>query len=507
MLFSRKDIVVLDDLIFSLGQPINSFDKSLITPKTAYDKLISELPFKPTTGQEGFVYRLSEFLTEKNIGKVFLLRGYAGTGKTSMVISVVQTLKSMKRKFALLAPTGRAAKVLASYTRQRAFTIHKFIYQITTDEFGNIRFALRKNRGKNAVIIVDEASMISLSRDTGSGRIQSKNLLSDLMKFLEDGKDCKLILIGDTAQLPPVGSQDSPALDSKVLQTNFDFTWEMQHELREVVRQDADSGILNNATELRNLLLQGLSDIALKVNYPDIKVIDMLELEDELNSAYNFYGDDCAMVITRSNKNANQFNQQIRLRIKYMEDEIASTDKLMVVKNNYFWLPKGSGAGFIANGDMIEIMRLGSTEEMHGFRFANATVRLMDYPNEDSLDVKLLLNSLHVEAPSLPEQDTEQLYDSVCKSYADIPTASEQAKKIATDPYLNALQIKFGYAITCHKAQGGQWPAVFVDQGYLTAEMLGVEYVRWLYTAITRASEKLYLVNFNEQFIEQQPEE
>ncbi|MFT4544459.1 MAG: exodeoxyribonuclease-5 [Bacteroidia bacterium] len=473
----------------------------MITSKTAYDKLIAELPFKPTTGQEGFVYRLSEFLTEKNIGKVFLLRGYAGTGKTSMVISVVQTLKSMKRKFALLAPTGRAAKVLASYTRQRAFTIHKFIYQITTDEFGNIRFALRKNRGKNAVIIVDEASMISLSRDTGSGRIQSKNLLSDLMKFLEDGNDCKLILIGDTAQLPPVGSSDSPALDSKVLQTNFDFTWEMQHELREVVRQNADSGILNNATELRNLLHLGESEICLKVNYPDIKVIDMLELEDELNSAYSYYGEDCAMVITRSNKSANQFNQQIRLRIKYMEEEIASTDKLMVVKNNYFWLPKGSGAGFIANGDMIEIMRLGSIEDMHGFRFANATVRLMDYPNEDSLDVKLLLNSLHVEAPSLPEQDTEQLYDSVCKSYADIPTASEQAKKIATDPYLNALQIKFGYAITCHKAQGGQWPAVFVDQGYLTAEMLGVEYVRWLYTAITRASEKLYLVNFNEQFI------
>ncbi len=469
----------------------------MITPKTAYDKLISELPFKPTIGQEGFVYRLSEFLTEENIGKVFLLRGYAGTGKTSMVISVVQTLKSMNRKFALLAPTGRAAKVLASYTRQRAFTIHKFIYQITTDEFGNIRFALRKNRGKNAVIIVDEASMISLARDTGSGKIQSKNLLSDLMKFMEDGKDCKLILIGDTAQLPPVGSLDSPALDSKVLQTNFDFKWEMQHELREVVRQDADSGILNNATELRNLLLQGLSDIALKVNYPDIKVIDMLDLEDELNSAYSFYGEDCAMVITRSNKSANQFNQQIRLRIKYMEDEIASTDKLMVVKNNYFWLPKGSGAGFIANGDMIEVMRLGYTEEMHGFRFANATVRLMDYPNEDSLDVKLLLNSLHVEAPSLPEPDMEQLYTSVCASYADIPTASEQAKKIATDPYLNALQIKFGYAITCHKAQGGQWPAVFVDQGYLTAEMLGVEYVRWLYTAITRASEKLYLVNFN----------
>ena len=447
------------------------------------------------------MYRLSEFLTEKNIGKVFLLRGYAGTGKTSMVISVVKTLKFMKRKYALLAPTGRAAKVLAAYTRERAFTIHKFIYQITTDEFGNIRFALRKNRGKNAVIIVDEASMISLSRDAGTGRIQSKNLLSDLMKFLEEGKDCKLILIGDTAQLPPVGSVDSPALDSKVLKSNFDFEWEMQHELREVVRQEADSGILTNATELRNLLHSGESNIALKVNFPDVKVIDMLDLEDELNHAYSYYGEDCAMVITRSNKSANQFNQQIRLRIKYMEDEISSGDKLMVVKNNYYWLPKGSGAGFIANGDLIEIMRLGSLEEAHGFRFANATVRLMDYPNEDSLDVKLLLNTLHVEAPALLDVDYEQLYNSVASGYAHLPTASEQAKKIAEDPYLHALQIKFGYAITCHKAQGGQWPAVFVDQGYLTAEMLGTDYIRWLYTAITRASEKLYLVNFNEQFL------
>jgi exodeoxyribonuclease-5 len=474
----------------------------LNTSKTTYDRLIAELPFKPTVGQEGFVYQLSEFLTEKNVGKVFLLRGYAGTGKTSMVISVVKTLKTMGRKYALLAPTGRAAKVLASYTRQRAFTIHKFIYQITTDEFGGIRFALRHNRGKNAVIIVDEASMISLARDSGSGRIQSKNLLSDLMKFMEEGKDCKLILIGDTAQLPPVGSSDSPALDGKVLQSNFHFEPEMQYELKEVVRQEADSGILTNATELRNLLMQGESNISLKINFPDVKVIDMLELEDELNSAYSNYGEDNAMVITRSNKSANQFNQQIRLRIKYMEDEIASTDKLMVVKNNYYWLPKDSGAGFIANGDMIEVMRLGTVEEMHGFRFANATIRLMDYPAEDSLDVKLLLNSLHVDGPSLPDADYEQLYNAVCLSYAHIPTPSEQAKKIAEDPYHRALQVKFGYAITCHKAQGGQWPAVFVDQGYLTAEMLGTEYVRWLYTAITRASEKLYLINFNEQFLD-----
>ena len=344
--------------------------------------------------------------------------------------------------------------------------------------------------------------MIALTTEANSGRIQAKNLLSDLMKFLEDGKNCKLILIGDTAQLPPVGSDSSPALDSKVLQRNFQFQWEMQHELREVVRQDADSGILYNATQLRNVLIQGQAEVSLHVDFPDIKVMDMTELEDELNAAYSYYGDDCAMVITRSNKSANQFNQQIRMRILYMEDEIATTDKLMVVKNNYFWLPKGSGAGFIANGDLIEVMRMGSTEEMYGFRFTNATIRLMDYPNEDSLDVKLLLNSLHSESAALPEADYERLYLQVCAKYAHIETPSEQAKKIAEDPYLNALQIKFGYAITCHKAQGGQWPAVFVDQGYLTAEMLGTDYVRWLYTAITRASEKLYLVNFNEQFIE-----
>jgi exodeoxyribonuclease-5 len=478
----------------------------LETPKTAYDKLIAELPFKPTTGQQGFIYRLSEFLTEKNVGNIFLLRGYAGTGKTSMVISVVRTLAMMNRKFALLAPTGRAAKVLANYTKQRAFTIHKFIYQITSDELGNIRFALRHNRGKNAVIIVDEASMISLARDAGTGRIQSKNLLSDLISFLEDGKDCKLILIGDTAQLPPVGSADSPALDGKVLRSNFHFESEMQHELQEVVRQDAESGILFNATKLRDLIRTGQSDLKISTAFPDIKVIDVPDMEDEINHAYSSFGEDAVMIITRSNRSANQFNHQIRIHIKYMEDEIASGDKLMVVKNNYYWLPKESGAGFIANGDLIEIMRLGTLEHMHGFRFANATIRLMDYPNEDSLDVKLLLNTLHVEAPSLPDEDQEQLHNSVCLSYAHIPTPTEQAKKIAEDPYLNALQIKFGYAITCHKAQGGQWPAVFVDQGYLTAEMLGTDYIRWLYTAITRASQRLYLLNFNEQFIERSPE-
>lgn len=472
-----------------------------MTPKNAYESLVQNLPFKPTLGQEGFIYKLSEFLVDKDKGKVFLLKGYAGTGKTSMVISVVKTLKALKRKYALLAPTGRAAKVLASYTQDRAYTIHKFIYQITTDEFGSIRFSLRANRGKNAVIIVDEASMISVIRDATSGKIQSRNLLSDLMSFLNDGKDCKLILIGDTAQLPPVGMADSPALDPNLLRSNFEFQKEMRHELQEVVRQEADSGILVNATELRNELATGGLNIQLKTDYPDVQVITMEEFEDELNSAYSYYGDDSVMIITRSNKSANNYNQQIRLRIKYMEDEIASGDVLMVVKNNYSWLPKTSTAGFIANGDLVEVQRLAGTEEMHGFRFANATIRMLDYPDENSIDVKMILTTLHSESPALTEADYEKLFNSVAANYSDIEAPSLRAAKIAEDPYLHALQIKFGYAITCHKAQGGQWPAVFVDQGYLTPEMLGTDYLRWLYTAITRASEKLFLVNFNEQFI------
>lgn len=467
-----------------------------MTAKEAYHSLVKHLPFQPTKGQEGFLYKLSEFLAEDGHGKVFLLRGYAGTGKTSMVMSVTATLQTMRRKYALLAPTGRAAKVLASYSRQRAFTIHKFIYQMVTDEFGNVRFALRLNTGKRAVIIVDEASMIATQAASG-GRIQSRDLFSDLLQFLEAGENCRLILIGDNAQLPPVGMAKSPALEASFLKQAGDFSNEMMHELRDVVRQEEGSGILENATMLRNLLLSDSSDFRLKTEFEDITCVDIEDLEDALNDAYSAYGEEGVMVVTRSNKRANQFNQQIRGRIKMMEEEIDSGDMLMVVRNNYHWLPKKSTAGFIANGDLMETLRIGNIEERHGFRFVDATVRLLDYPDDPPVDVKLMLTTLYVESPSLPAEDSERLYLSVVAEYDHLQTPSEQAKAVSSDPYLNALQVKFGYAVTCHKAQGGQWPAVFVDQGYLTPEMMGTEYIRWLYTAITRASEQLYLVGFN----------
>lgn len=473
-----------------------------MTSKEAYHSLVQHLPFAPTKGQEGFLYKLSEFLTDDDKGKVFLLRGYAGTGKTSMVTSVVTTLKLMRRKYALLAPTGRAAKVLAGYSRQRAFTIHKFIYQMVTDEFGNVKFALRLNTGKKAVIIVDEASMIAAQVQASKGRIQSRDLFADLMQFLDSGTDCKLILIGDNAQLPPVGMDKSPALEASFLRRSGGFDTEMQHELKDVVRQEADSGILENATALRDLLLSDTSDFRIKTSFDDITCVDIQDLEDALNDAYSIYGEEHVMVVTRSNKRANQFNQQIRARIRMMEEEIDAGDFLMVVRNNYHWLPKKSSAGFIANGDLIEVQRIGNIEDKHGFRFADATVRMLDYPDDPSIDVKLMLSTLYAETPSLSAEDSEQLYQAVSMEHDHHQTPSEQAKTMGEDPYLHALQVKFGYAVTCHKAQGGQWPAVFVDQGYLTPEMMGTEYIRWLYTAITRASEQLYLVGFNPDFLE-----
>lgn len=474
-----------------------------MTPKEAYHSLVRNLPFHPTKGQEGFLYKLSEFLTEDGHGKVFLLRGYAGTGKTSMVTSVATTLRDMRRKYALLAPTGRAAKVLAGYSGQRAFTIHKFIYQMVTDEMGNVRFALRLNTGKRAVIIVDEASMIATEAASG-GRIQGRDLFTDLMQFLESGTDCRLILIGDDAQLPPVGMAKSPALEASFLRQNGNFDQSMAHQLKDVVRQESESGILINATALRDILGSKEIDFRLRTEFEDITCVDIQDLEDALNDAYSTYGEEGVMIVTRSNKRANEFNRQIRGRIKMMEEEIDSGDLLMVVRNNYHWLPKKSSAGFIANGDLMEVLRVGGIEERHGFRFVDATVRLLDYPDDPTLDVKLLLNTLYAESPSLPAEESEQLYRTVRAEYAHLETASLQARAMSEDPYLNALQVKFGYAVTCHKAQGGQWPAVFVDQGYLTPEMLGTEYIRWLYTAVTRATEQLYLVGFNPEFLDRE---
>ena len=467
-----------------------------------YKTLLENFGFEPTKNQLAVIGELTDFVFLKIQKHLFVLKGYAGTGKTSLVGALVKTLPTINFESVLLAPTGRAAKVLSNYAGKPAFTIHKMIYQLQSGGDGYTRFVIKQNKFQNTIFLVDEASMIGdggalSSRNWG----ESKSLLDDLLEFVFDGVNCKLVLIGDTAQLPPVGMELSPALDQDFLFASYHLNIEF-NELSEVVRQAEDSEILSNATYLRGKIGLKNDDFPLfnSVNMADVKTITGLELEDELGDAYGKFGDDNVMLITRSNKRANLFNLQIRGRIKWLEDEIASGDYLMVVKNNYFWLTDDSKAGFIANGDIVEIQKITGYEEMYGFRFANVQVRMIDYPNEPDLEVKILLDSILSESPSLPADKFKELYEAVSEDYGYEPNRKKRNELIRKNPYYQALQVKFAYAITCHKSQGGQWDAVFVDQGYITDEMINVEYLRWLYTAITRAKKELYLVNFNEKF-------
>jgi exodeoxyribonuclease-5 len=460
--------------------------------------LIQQFPFETTGGQQTLFSKLSEFILGKNSDHIFIIKGYAGTGKTTVVRSLVQSLPALNGKTVLLAPTGRAAKVLSNYTDKQAFTVHKKIYHRKPINDGGFAFQLQQNLHTNTIFIVDEASMIS-----SSGGLSAGSLLDDLVSYVFNGVNCKLILIGDTAQLPPVGLDISPALDIEFMKATYYFQVDW-FELTEVVRQTKDSGILTNATAIRN---QVKEDKNHKPHFDTLGFKDVVrlggdELEDALNDAYNKYGAEDAMVICRSNKRANIFNQQIRARIRWQENELSSGDYLMVVKNNYFWLPEESKAGFIANGDIIKLTSVGRIQEMHGFRFADVRMRMIDYPDEPELETRLLLDTIMSEAPALSQADNKKLYESVQQDYSDVADRRMRLKKVKEDPFFNALQVKFAYAITCHKAQGGQWPCVFVEQGYLTDEMINTEYLRWLYTAVSRATEKLYLVNFNKEFYE-----
>lgn len=457
----------------------------------------------PTGDQTALIEKLAAFISPESEERIFVIKGYAGTGKTSMVSAIAKTLSRLDKTTVLLAPTGRAAKVLSNYTGRKAFTVHKIIYRMKLAPHGGAFFQLKENTFSNAVFIVDEASMISGS-ESNNNFAQSGNLLDDLMQFVENGVNCKIIFIGDVAQLPPVGLLVSPALDVKYLESHFFGQKIDTITLREVVRQQKDSGILANATTLRSNLENKVKQISIQL-YPDVKKIIGNELEDALNEAYHQYGRDGCIFITRSNKRAYQYNQEVRNRLLGREEEISPGDYLMVVKNNYHWLPPESEAGFIANGDMIELLKIKNIHEMHGFRFGDATFRMMDYPDQPAIEGKVILDTVASETPSLTFEQSNELYQAVAQQYKDIPLKIERSKKIKEDPYYNALQIKFGYAVTCHKAQGGQWPAVFVDQGYLTDEMVNTEYLRWLYTAFTRASQKLYLVNFSEQFFKPSP--
>jgi exodeoxyribonuclease-5 len=435
---------------------------------------------------------------EGSTSDTILVTGYAGTGKTTVVRALVEALPLFNFRFVLLAPTGRAAKVLASYSSRKAFTIHKIIYrQVADPESSRLKFELRKNYRKRTVYIIDEASMISdSSTDTGG-----RGLLDDVVRYVFADESNKLILIGDQAQLPPVGSSGSPALVSELLKTRYGLQVR-QVRLTEVVRQAQGSGILHNATGLREVLSAGRTDILFHTGkYKDIYGIGREKMEDGLRYAYNKYGIENTIIVCRSNWQAVQYNQFIRRNILFHEDELDAGDVLMVVRNNYFYLDPESDAGFVANGDFMEVRKIVRFEEMHGFRFATLDLQMVDYPHMPPFRAKVMLDTLHSTSPSLSREDSVRLYAEVLKDYSDITTRKARTEALQADEYLNALQVKYAYALTCHKSQGGQWKIVFLDQGIADPSQVDTDYIRWLYTGVTRAEQELYLVNFSPDFM------
>jgi ATP-dependent exoDNAse (exonuclease V) alpha subunit len=460
--------------------------------------------FQPTAEQLIFCTEMARFLSGRLDDGCFILKGYAGTGKTTSVAALVKALPAFKLRAVLLAPTGRAAKVMTSYSGRTALTIHKKIYRKKSAVSTDLSFQLAPNLAENTLFIIDEASMIADEWNTKSG----SSFLKDVMEFMYNGKNCGVLFVGDTAQLPPVGSLDSPALNPAYVADNFGLEV-LTTELKEVVRQGQKSGILANATMLRDLINTHVANAHLaeddkKVKLPhfitrgykDIFRMTGLKLVEGLEYAYQKFDIESSLVVCRSNKSANVYNQQIRVRLLYREEELTGGDQIMVVRNNYFWLPDNESTSFIANGDMAKIVRVRNEEERYGFRFSEVSLEFLDYPDAGQVTCKVMLDTLQGETPNLSYEDSKKLFEGVAEDYAHISNKKERLLAIKQDPFYNALQIKFAYAVTCHKAQGGQWDAVFVDQGYLTDEMIDLEFLRWLYTAVTRAKAELFLVNF-----------
>ncbi|MFP2997660.1 AAA family ATPase [Spongiivirga sp. MCCC 1A20706] len=466
--------------------------------------LQKKFPHEPTLKQQVVLNQLSEFLLSTEKDALFLLKGYAGTGKTTMISTIVSSLWNVKLKSVLLAPTGRAAKVITNYSNSKAFTIHKKIYFPKKETNGGVSFQLQQNKHRNTIFIVDEASMIP-DIPADSKLFENGSLLDDLMMYVYSGHNCKLLLIGDTAQLPPVRLELSPALDADKMSLNFNKEV-TQIEMDEVVRQQQDSGILYNATLLREQLASSFyDDFKFNVSsFADIvRLIDGHEILEAITGAYDTNGKEDTAIIVRSNKRANLYNQQIRSRILFNEHEISAGDYLMVVKNNYFWLKESTEAGFIANGDIIEILEIFNIKELYGFEFAEVKVRMVDYPNQKPFETVLLLDTIKAESASLSYEDSNKLYQAVVEDYANERSKYRQFLKVKKNKYFNALQVKFSYAITCHKSQGGQWSTVFVEQPYLP-NGVDREYLRWLYTAVTRAKDKLFLIGFKSEFFEEE---
>ena len=461
-------------------------------------KMLEKFPHDPTIKQRKLLTLLSDFIFNENKNALFLLKGYAGTGKTTTIGAFVNSLWTAGRKSVLLAPTGRAAKVISLYSKKPAFTIHKKIYFPKKQSNGSVAFVLQPNKHTNTVFIVDEASMIPDGRQNQQ-LFDSSSLLDDLISYVYSGVNCKLIFIGDTAQLPPVKLSVSPALEQETL--TYDYHKEVTEiELDEVMRQHEDSGILANATALRLLLKNEDEKFQFDVDFADIERLeDGYDIEDAIVSAYESDGVEDTAFIVRSNKRANEYNQQIRYNIRGQENEISAGDYIMIVKNNYFWLPESSTAGFIANGDICEVLKILSIKELYGFKFAEVEIRMIDYPEMHPFETVLLLDTLTSESPSLTYEESNKLYQAVKEDYVHEKSKYKQFMAIKKNVYFNSLQVKFSYAMTCHKSQGGQWKTVFIEQPYLP-DGVSKEYFRWLYTAITRAQEKLYLIGCKDDF-------
>lgn len=464
------------------------------------NELLKKFSHRPTSRQAKLFEMLVDFIFSKDYQTLFLLKGYAGTGKTSAISALVLNLNKANKKAVLLAPTGRAAKVISGYSKVPAYTIHKKIYFPKKQQNGSVDFVLKTNKHRNTIFIVDEASMIP-DRPQNDKLFEKGSLLDDLISYVYSGYHCKLVLVGDTAQLPPVKLSISPALDENRLEFDFDKNI-YKIELNEVTRQHENSGILSNATILRTLIDSDVTNFKFDMNYPDIvRLIDGYDIQDAISECYENDGVEDTAFIVRSNKRANQYNQQIRSHIRGKENEISTGDYVMVVKNNYYWLKESSSAGFIANGDTCEVLRINSIKELYGFRFAEVEIRMIDYPDQPPFETVLILDTLSSEKPSLTFEETNKLYEAVREDYAHEKSKYKQLLLVKKNMFFNALQVKFSYAITCHKSQGGQWKTIFIEQPYLP-EGPSKEYYRWLYTAVTRAQEKLYLIGFSDDYFE-----
>lgn len=471
-----------------------------ISAEKFYKLLINDLGFSAKLKQDIALQQLAAFAVLPSKDSLFLLKGYAGTGKTTIVSALVKNLWKIKKSGILLAPTGRAAKVISLYSGQEAQTIHKKIYFPKKTGGAGVQFVLQPNKHKNALFIVDESSMIP-DEDPESRLFESSGLLPDLIQYVDSGQNCFLILIGDTAQLPPVKLDISPALEEEKLRSGYQK--EVVHiELDEVVRQSEESDILLNATRIREALAEEFYEsfkFRITSRADVVRLLDGQEILDAIQDSYDHLGHEDTSIIVRSNKRANQYNQQIRSRILFQEEEISAGDYLMVVKNNYFWIKPTSEAGFIANGDIIKVLEIFAIRELYNFRFAEVKVQMVDYPKMKPFETVVILDTLQSNSPSLTYDESNSLYQEVMKDYEDETSKYKKFLKVKGNKFFNALQIKFSYAMTCHKSQGGQWNTIFIEQPYLP-NGVDKDYLRWLYTAVTRAKEKLYLIGFKDDF-------